>query len=279
VPDAPDDETTLATKLRLYQGVLGYTDEALDAAAGAGAMARLRSHSLSPDDLATLGGVAKTMGVGPGDLLPDALDPSDLEPVFAGMPRKQIQELHEMAVARSLAKVMRAKGLQIHELRRGDPAAQEPDAVFSFSSAGVRASAGIEITCVGYFTRGTAEANDYARDLWNFAARAGASENEETDSGDGEAEDATFEYSPVLVNFDDVRAYVQSLIEQKCGKTYALPTILVIDAGMHHLHLTPAEEGLAVMRALQVPEHCPFARIYLRMTWNVSGEIEYFTVS
>jgi hypothetical protein len=220
--------------------------------------------------------VAGALGVGPGDLNPDVLDPPDLEPSFAGMPRRQIQELHEMAIARTLAKVLRAKGLQIHDLRRGDPSKREPDAVFSYSSAGVRASAGIEITCVGYFTRGSVDASDYARDLWNFAARAtdGGSSAEQT-----EDDELGTEYSPVLVNFDDVRAYAQSLIEQKCGKTYALPTILVVDAGMHHLHLTPAEEGLAIARALTVPDGCRFARIYLRMTWNFSGEIEYFNVA
>ena len=112
VPSQPDGETTLALKLRLYQRVLRHDDEALDAVAGAGAMARLRARALSPDDLATLSAVAGALGVGPGELLPDVLDPLDLEPRFAGMPRRLVQELHEMAIARSLAKVMRAKGLR-----------------------------------------------------------------------------------------------------------------------------------------------------------------------
>jgi hypothetical protein len=43
-----------------------------------------------------------------------------------------------------------------------------------------------------------------------------------------------------------------------------MPTILVIDADIHHIPLTPAEEGRAIVRGLNMPDACPVARVYLR---------------
>ncbi len=76
----------------------------------------------------------------------DELDGPTRTPDFSKMTRQQLQEAHEMAVARSTAKIRRASGLAVAELRRGDPAAGEPDAVFRSG----KQSVGIEVTRVGY---------------------------------------------------------------------------------------------------------------------------------
>jgi len=267
-------ESITTQKLSLYQNVLGFDDAALIASGiDAGSLAELQRGDISGATADVLSQIGSAMGIATGDLLPDPLDAPNLAPQFAGMERKELQVHHERAVAASLAKVMRAKGLAVHALRRGDERASEPDAVMTMSVVRARQDVGIEVTCVGYYERGSTDAGAYARDLWDAAARDRRSRG----SADGDAqEDDGIELGPVLTNFDDVRTYAQGLLDQKCRKTYSMPTILVIDAGMHHIPLTPAEEGRAIVRGLNVPDDCPFARIYLRMTWNFTGEVEYF---
>lgn len=176
---------------------------------------------------------------------------------------RQLREAHETAATEDVARYLSGQGLSIADLRRGDPAQREPDAVFN-SDGGTM---GIELTCVGYYARDSHEAGEYMRRSWQ--------DLHELLQADGPAMLA----GPELTNFDNVGNYVQSMIEQKCKKHYSVPTILVVCAVMGHVGLTSADEGPAIVREMRVPAGCPFERIYLRMQHNVTGVIELFPIA
>lgn len=227
----------------------------------------------------TLAFLAGRLRVSVSELIPDELHPEIPAPDFSRTSRRELQQAHKMAVARAAGQFLRAKGLDVRGLRPGDPDLHEPDAVFT--SAG--ASVGIEITCVGYYGRLTPQADRYARDLWDLAGGHAAEDTTipvitAEDLEDPESVAAKLAATPMLVNFDKVHEYAQALINQKATKTYSMPTILIVDASMHHVPLTPADEGAAIVRQLTVPASCLLARIYLRMSHNFSSELEYFPI-
>ena len=89
--------------MEVYQRYLGLNDASLEQAVNGLTLADLRSGPIEETHLKQLASIAGVMGVGTGDLVPDPLDPADLDPSFTGLSRRQTQELHEMAVATALA--------------------------------------------------------------------------------------------------------------------------------------------------------------------------------
>lgn len=192
--------------------------------------------------------------------MPDDLDPG---PDFSSMTVRELREAHERAATRHVAESLNASsGLAVAGLRRGRADEREPDAVFVSRGRLM----GIELTCVGYYERGSREAGEYMRRTW--------SDLRELLSADG----PSVLMGPPLMSFDDVEAYAQSLLDQKCGKEYGVPTTLVICAVMGHIGLTTAADGPGIAGQLRVPDGCRFERIYLRMQRNVTSEIELFAV-
>lgn len=223
--------------------------------------------------LKTIAFFASKLGIGIADLLPDELDPADPDPDFSKMNDREVQMAHELAVARGAARFLRTKGMRLTNLRPGDANKKEPDALVDTPSGTV----GIEVTGVGYYERRSREAALHAQDIW--APVRGEPEKSRTLQQPGETIAEALEHSPVLVDFDHLESFAQSLLDDKCSKAYAVPTILVIDAYGHHVPLTVAEErGIEVARALRVPENCGLLRVYMRMSHNWTGELEYFPV-
>lgn len=179
-------------------------------------------------------------------------------PDFSLMTVRQLREAHEAAATEHAAQQLRDLGLPVVGLRRGDPERREPDAIFDSDGR----TMGIELTCVGYYERGSPEAGEFMRRSW--------SDIQKLLSASGPA----ILMGPELMNFDEVTSYVQSLVDQKCTKNYSVPTILVVCAVMGHVALTAAHEGPAILSAIRVPTDCPFVNIYVRMQHNGTGVIE-----
>lgn len=227
--------------------------------------------------------IAARVGMTVQELIPDDVDPEIVPLDFAKMDRGQLQRAHEMAVAYSSARFLRSKEMDVRGVRPGDPERQQPDALFDSGSF----DGGFEITCVGYYPRGSQEARLYARDLWDLAGGHYATRTDRTipvlsaeDLAEPENAAERLERFPVLENFDHVAAYAQELLALKCEKPpYSVPTILIIDAAMYHVPLTPADEGIDIARALVAPSGHHFERVYLRMSHNASVEREFFPVA
>lgn len=201
-------------------------------------------------------------GAGARLVMPDDLEQPPRD--FSAMTVRELREAHESAATEHVAKSLTTSGvLEVADLRRGRADEREPDAVFVCGGRPM----GIELTCVGYYERGSREAGEYMRRMWN--------DLRELLSADG----PSVLMGPPLMSFDDVRGYAQSLLDQKCGKEYRVPTILVLCAVMGHVGLTTAADGPEIARQLRAPVGCRFERIYLRMQRDMTGEIELFAVA
>jgi len=186
---------------------------------------------------------------------------------------EQIKLGHEAHVAGLLAEHLAANAVSVSNIRAGDPSRGEPDAVFD----GDHAKSGIEVTCVSYGARGTAEAAAHAQDL--YAIARGEPEKSRTLLRPGETTEAFLNRAPLFENFDaDLPGNIQSLIVGKCGKSYALSTYLVVDARMLHLPLTPADEHEAIIPSLRVPPNCAFLGVFVVMQYNASERLAFFEI-
>ena len=263
----------LGQKLRAHRESLGLSQTVLGSPHLTRAhISALELGKITPS-MQTVAFLAARLGLGVADLLPDDLDPTDLEPDFSKMSGREVQAAHEMAVARSTARFLRSKGLRLAALRAGNPARSEPDALIDVAGRVM----GIEVTCVGYYERGSREAADHAQDIW--APARGQPEKSRTLMRPGETVEDVLERAPVMVNFDKIIDFAQSLLNEKCGKKYSVPTILVIDACGHHVPLTTADgDGVGIARGLAVPDGCRLERVYLLMSHNFSGELEFMPI-
>jgi hypothetical protein len=190
---------------------------------------------------------------------PDAPDWPD----FSTMSVRELRTAHETAATQDVARHLKSFGVAADNVRRGNPDQGEPDAIFDSDHR----TLGIELTCVGYYERGSRDSDEFMRRSWG--------DLQELLRVDG----PTILMGPELMNFDAVKTFAQSLLAQKCAKHYSVPTFLVICAVMGHVGLTTADDGPAIVRDLSVPTGCPFERVYLRMQRNVTGEIVLFQVA
>jgi len=178
-----------------------------------------------------------------------------------------------MWVAARLGEFLLSKGVVPVDLRPGEAGRREPDAIFNINSE----RRGIEVACVSYGPRGSREAAEHAQDLWAIARDE--PEKSRTLLRDGETPEEFLDRAPAFENFNaDVGPFIQSLIDEKCGKEYSVPTYLVVDARMLHLPLTSAEDAQRVIPGLRVPRGCPLLGVFIVMQYNGSERLEFFEI-
>lgn len=184
-----------------------------------------------------------------------------------------LKRRHELAVAQVATRLIRNEEGFWREVRSGDPKVHEPDAVFDT----IDGSIGIEVACGYYGDPATPEGRAEREAIW--AIPRGRPERDHRIIREGDTIEETLARSPGLTNMSgDLVASLQRTMERHCGRTYAIPTTLVLDATMSHAPLTSAEDVDRVLPRLRVPDGCTFGAVYLLMSRNWTGERVIFPV-
>lgn len=175
---------------------------------------------------------------------------------------------NERASLTLLREHLLSSGVALGELRVGDPAKKEPDAVCD-SPNGPR---GLEATNAFYD-------EEFAAWTWGTAIEADGGSAPKRPRGQPVVVRGVKigEMSPLLVNphlklADATRA----LLEQKCTKSYSVPTYLILDA--RHAGIVTANEGPAMVEHLRIPLGCPLVGAYLCLVENITGTPRFFEV-
>lgn len=176
---------------------------------------------------------------------------------------------HENASVGLLHRHLIASGIVLSAPRAGDPLKGEPDGVCD-ASEGPR---GIETTGVFY---------DEANASWTWGMAIEADGGSAPHRVHGEPfmirGRVVGELSPLLVNphwaLGDA---AQSAIEKKCGKTYLIPTYLVLDA--RTAGIVTAESWPQMASRLRLPDECPLAGAYLCLLENNTGIPRLFEIA
>lgn len=160
-------------------------------------------------------------------------------------------------------------GLALGAPRAGDPVKGEPDGVCE-TSEGPR---GIEATGIFYD-----DAN--ASWTWGMAIEAEGGSAPRRVRGEPFVVNGRVvgELSPLLVNPHIALAdATQSAIEKKCGKTYIMPTFLLLDA--RTAGIVTAESWPQMAPRLRLPDDCPLAGAYLCLLENNTGIPRFFEIA
>lgn len=84
--------------------------------------------------------------------------------------------------------------------------------------------------------------------------------------------------SPLLVNPHlKLAEATQALLEQKCGKTYVVPTYLMVDT--RQAVIVTAEDAPRVIERLRLSAACPLLGAYLCLSENITGTPHFFEIA
>lgn len=160
-------------------------------------------------------------------------------------------------------------GVSLGAPRAGDPSKHEPDGVCE-TADGPR---GIEATNVFY---------DEAVASWTWGIAIEAEGGKAPRRVRGEPfvirGQVVGELSPLLVNAHLTLAdAAQTQLEQKCGKSYVMPTYLVLDA--RTAGIVTAEDWPQMADRLRLPVGCPFLGAYLCLSENMTGIPRIFEIA